>query len=271
MAKEAGKAMNKITIPVLLASIILFSIAASADRSNATEETIIIDTDDAEIEGIYSENGKEVLVWIEAIEGVSGTSAHSIDVYIGTSDQWFDHFCGGEGNQFAEDFTPLYSKENLAISELPFSFSYTVTSDDTLYLILDNCDNQRRTDYSADTSSVQVSFAIDDESDELAEDIGNAVAGFGIMMILGGLVCCGGPLVIVILMLRKKKETVVVQQVPMQTQQPVMAPMGAPPMISGPDISVKGTVDANGYEWTEHNGQNYWRMAGSGSQWTKHQ
>ena len=258
--------MKKTAISVLLASILLLSFPASADRSDATELTVIIDTDDVVIEGIYSENGKEVLVWIEAIEGVSGTSAHSIDVYIGTSDQWFDHFCGGEGNPFAEEFTPLYSKENLAISELPFSFSYTVTSDDTIYLILDNCDNQRTTDYAADTSSVQITFAIDDESDELAE-------GIGITLILGVLLCCGGPVVVVVvfLMLRKKKETVVVQQVPMQTQQPVMAPMGAPPMMSGPDISVKGTVDANGYEWTEHNGQNYWRMAGSGSQWTKYQ
>ena len=263
--------MNKTGIAILITSIMLFSITASADRNDATESTVIIDTDDAEIEGIYTENGKEVLVWIEAIEGVSGTNPHSIDVYIGTSDQWLDHFCGGEGNQFAEEFTPLYSKENLAVSELPFSFSYTVTSDDTLYLILDNCDNQRTTDYSADTSSVQVTFAIDDESDELAEDVGNAIAGFGIMMILGGLLCCGGPVVVVFLMVRRKKETVVVQQVPMQSPQPAMAPMGAPPMMGGPDISLKGTVDANGYEWVEHNGQNYWRMAGSGSQWTKHQ
>lgn len=39
----------------------------------------------------------------------------------------------------------------------------------------------------------------------------------------------------------------------------------------GPDVSLIGNVDANGYEWIVHQGQNYWRIAGSGSQWTLHQ
>jgi hypothetical protein len=43
------------------------------------------------------------------------------------------------------------------------------------------------------------------------------------------------------------------------------------PLIQGPDVSLVGTVDGNGYEWIVHEGVNYWRLAGSGSGWTRHQ
>ena len=43
------------------------------------------------------------------------------------------------------------------------------------------------------------------------------------------------------------------------------------PHIQGPDVSLVGTVDGNGYEWIVHEGLNYWRLAGSGSGWTRHQ
>ena len=43
------------------------------------------------------------------------------------------------------------------------------------------------------------------------------------------------------------------------------------PLIQGPDVSLVGTVDGNGYEWIVHEGENYWRLAGSGSGWTRHQ
>ena len=43
------------------------------------------------------------------------------------------------------------------------------------------------------------------------------------------------------------------------------------PLIQGPDASLIGTVDGSGYEWIVHEGENYWRLAGSGSGWTRHQ
>ena len=43
------------------------------------------------------------------------------------------------------------------------------------------------------------------------------------------------------------------------------------PFNQGPDVSLVGTVDGNGYEWIVHEGVNYWRLAGSGSGWTRHQ
>lgn len=43
------------------------------------------------------------------------------------------------------------------------------------------------------------------------------------------------------------------------------------PFNQGPDVSLVGTVDGNGYEWIVHEGANYWRLADSGSGWTRHQ
>ena len=43
------------------------------------------------------------------------------------------------------------------------------------------------------------------------------------------------------------------------------------PFNIGPDVALVGTVDINGYEWVAYNGANYWRLAGSGSNWTRHQ
>lgn len=43
------------------------------------------------------------------------------------------------------------------------------------------------------------------------------------------------------------------------------------PFNIGPDVALVGTVDVNGYEWVVYNGANYWRLAGSGSNWTRHQ
>ena len=108
-----------------LVSMTLLSSVASADRSDASESTIILDSEGYEGEYLLTENGKDVQVWIESMEGVNGSSNHPIDVYIATSDEYFDHFCGGEGNMFAEEFTPVYSKESLMPSELPFTFTYT--------------------------------------------------------------------------------------------------------------------------------------------------
>lgn len=261
----------------------------SADRSDATETTVIVDFEDYESESIYTNNGKIVEVWIEEISGLNGTSAHPIDVYIVTWDGLLDHYCGS--NSFAEeDFTALYTKENLAVSELPFHFTYTVESDDSLYLIIDNCDNQKDSDYTADQNTVKVTLAIDDESDELGEALGDAAAGLGIMLIAGIAICCVLPFsILIFVIVRKKKPEVVYQQAApqMMTQQmapvaqaaPVATPAAAtfappqqPPVVaSGPPVHLSGTVDSEGYEWIQHEGRDYWRQTGTAEQWTLHQ
>jgi hypothetical protein len=220
-----------ITVVLLL---LIMPLNVSADRSDATESTVIIDTEDSEVEGIYTNNGEVVEVWIEKVEGLNGSSAHPIDIYIATSDQWWDHGCGLEGNQFAEEFTPVYVKEHLQVSELPFHFTYNVESDDTLYLLIDNCDNQRTTDYNVDLTTIKVTYAIDDETDELGEAIGDAAAGFGIMMLLGIGMCCVLPFIILIVVILKKKkpDVITMQSQPpmMQQQQPPMMQQQQPPM-----------------------------------------
>ena len=266
-----------------LVSMTLLSSVASADRSDANESTVILDSEGYEGEYLLTENGKDVQVWIESMEGVNGSSTHPIDVYIATSDEYFDHFCGGEGNMFAEEFTPVYSKESLMPSELPFTFTYTITSDDTYYLILDNCDNQLTTDYKDDESSVTLTFAVDDESDELADAIGDAAAGLGIVMIGGIAICCGGPFLIIVLLLVRKNKTQIVH-VPQNTQPMNMQPqqqfaqapqqislpqMPSPP--SGPPMDMKGIVDENGYEWIDFQGAKYWRQQNANTGWTIYQ
>jgi hypothetical protein len=261
----------------------LLSSVASADRSDASESTIILDSEGYEGEYLWTENGKDVQVWIESMEGVNGSSNHPIDVYIATSDEYFDHFCGGEGNMFADEFTPVYSKESLMPSELPFTFTYTITSDDTYYLILDNCDNQLTTDYKDDESSLTLTFAVDDESDELADAIGDAAAGLGIVMIGGIAICCGGPFLIIVLLLVRKNKTQVVH-VPQNTQPMNMQPQQqfaqapqqiSPPQMpsppSGPPMDMKGIVDENGYEWIDFQGAKYWRQQNANTGWTIYQ
>ena len=44
-----------------------------------------------------AEIGKPIEIWIDSISGVNGSQPHAIDVYIATDDEFFDHFCGGEG------------------------------------------------------------------------------------------------------------------------------------------------------------------------------
>jgi hypothetical protein len=259
---------NRKLILVVISLMLLTPIIVSADRNDANETTTIIDTDDYETESIYTSNGKIVEVWIEGIEGVSGSTAHPIDIYIITTSQLFDHFCGGEGNQFADEFNPLYQKEGLTTSDLPFHFTYTVESDDSLYLMLDNCDNQRTSDYKDDVNTVKVTFAIDDETDELAEDIGDAAAGLGIMMLLGIGACCVLPFsILIFVIVRKKKPAEVIIQTQPMIQQPV-APMTGP---TGPTPQMAGVPDGSGYEWLDYQGQKYWRMAGSFSNWALHE
>jgi hypothetical protein len=214
--------------------LLIMPLNVSADRSDATETTKIIDAEDHDTEGIYSSNGKVVEVWIEEIEGLNGSSAHSIDIYIVTFDGLMDHFCGE--NMFAEDdFTALYTKESLSPSSLPFHFTYNVISDDSLYLLIDNCDNQKDTDYAGNQDTIKVTFAIDDETDELGEAIGDAAAGVGIMMLLGVGVCCVLPFIILIVVILKKKkpDVVTIQSQPpmMQQQQPPMMQQQQPPMM----------------------------------------
>jgi len=263
---------KKNMIILLVTIILLMPIAVSADRSKATESTAIVDTEDYEIEGFYTSNGKVVEVWIEGIEGMNGSSAHPIDVYVVTSDGMWDHSCSGWGD---DDFTALYTKENLNPSALPFHFTYDVISDDSLYLLIDNCDNQKDTDYKDNMEAVKVTFAINDESDELAEDLGDAAAGLGMMMIGGIVVCCVLPfgILIFVIVRKKKPEVVHIQAAPQVVHQPAPMQQPTPPMQSpmGPTAQMAGVPDGQGYEWLDYEGRKYWRNAGSYSEWTLHQ
>ena len=194
------------------AIVVLLSVlqGVSADRINAVEETILIDADDADVHFLLTESGTPVKIWIDDIDGADGGSGHPIDVYIATWDQWWDHGCGLEGNQFAEEFTPAYVKENVDLSSGETLYiEWTPQTDDDYYLLFDNCDNQRTSDYKADVSSVIVSYAVDDLYGELGE---------GMLAFLGGsmLICCGIPLllaiIIIVLLVRRKKEVIVIQQ-----------------------------------------------------------
>jgi hypothetical protein len=258
---------------LIVVFLLLTPFIVSADRNDASETTVIIDTDDYDTENIYTSNGKIVEVWVEGIEGIDGSTAHPIDIYIVTTDQMFDHFCGGEGNQFAEEFTPLYQKEGLTTSDLPFHFTYTVESDDSLYLMIDNCDNQRTSDYKDDINTIKVTFAIDDETDELADDLGDAAAGLGIMMLLGIGACCVLPFSILIFVIVRKKKPATVQVLSQPMIQQPMIQQPVAPMVSptGPTPQMAGVPDGSGYEWLDFQGQKYWRMAGSFSNWTLHQ
>ena len=209
--------------------LVLLSLPVSADRSVATEHTAIIDKNDYTMGMLSTENGKDVTVWIEEIEGMDGNSSHPVDVYIATSDQKWDHMCDGEGNMFAEEFNPVYYKEPVSPEDLPFTFSYTVSSDDYYYIIIDNCDNQREGDYANDLSSIRITYAIDDQTDENLEAAGDFLAGLGIVTLGAIAFCCGLPVVLLVLLLRRNKTQVIVQ-----------APMGQPQAMMGQPQAMMG-------------------------------
>lgn len=212
----------------ILATMMLIAGTATAGRGDASESTITLEEDDFDIDMLLTSNGEPVQVWIDSIESHNGSTPHAIDVYIASSDEYWDHFCGGEGNMFAEEFSPVYSKENLQISELPFEFTWTPEDDESYYLIFDNCDNQRTTDYKDDLSAVKLSYAVDDQTDELGE----AVAGFlgmGFLVMCGVPTCCGLLIVILLVKLVFKKP----QQVVVQASAPIGGG-GAMPVIGAP-------------------------------------
>ena len=203
----------------------------TAGRSDAYEKTITLEEDEEDIEYLLTENGKKVEVWIDSIDSHNGSTPHPIDVYIASSDEYWDHFCGGEGNQFADDFSPVYVKEGLVVSDVPYHFEWTPDDDESYYLIFDNCDNQRTTDYKDDVTAIKITFAVDDQSDE----VGDAIVGFlGGSLILMCLVptCCGIVIVLLLIKLvfKKQPQTVVVApggmggQVPMIGQQVPASP-----------------------------------------------
>ena len=262
----------------LVITILIFSTIASAeeDKSNATTTTTIIDTDGYELVYLLTTNGEPVKIWIDSIEGNNGTQAHPIDAYIAQSDEYWDHFCGGEGNMFAEEFNPVGSWESISAGEY---IEFTISTDDSYYLILDNCDNQRTTDYKANTGSIVVTYSIDDQTDEVGEGI-LAFLGGSILVTCGGIaVCCGIPFILIVVLLMRRNTVVVQQPTPAFVAPnpafvaPTPAPVptnSMPPQLAQPSAAMIGNPDGAGYEWLDYQGSKYWRQANSQSEWTKH-
>ena len=263
--------------------LLLVNVVSAAERDDAYERTVTIEQEDHDVELLITEMNDPIGVWIEQIDGVNGSESHPIDVYIASSDEWLDYGCYGDDNMFAESFEPSYSAEGIDLSDGTFYFEWTPTTQDTYYVIFDNCDNQLESDYSEEMTPVVVTFAIDDRTNEIGEAIAGGLAGLGIMALLGIGACCVLPfLIIVFLLVRRNKAPQVVvsntqpvnySAVPQQdTNIPAQFPPTQPvqvPMKTNPSPTLNGTMDANGYEWLTHEGRQYWRQ-GTGQPWTEY-
>ncbi|MBO57453.1 MAG: hypothetical protein CMA77_00425 [Euryarchaeota archaeon] len=195
--------MRRYWILVVLCLVTSLMSTASADRSDAMEYEAILEETSFESVDLWTEVGTPVEVWVEGIG--NDTSSHPIDVYITTWDAYLmNHVC--EEINWNEDnsFQPLYHKEELSPNELPFHFSWTPEIEDDYVLFFDNCDNNRDSDYYVDQSQIIIKYAVDDQTDEVAE---------GFLAVLGGsmLLCCGGPvcllivIIVAVVMLTRKK------------------------------------------------------------------
>ena len=255
-------------------------VSAEEDKSNAVEKETIIDSDDYELDSITTSADVVVKIWVDDIQGINGSEAHPIDLYIVNWDQSWDHGCYGDDNMFADDFTPLDAHESISAGTY---IEWTPPTEDSFYILIDNCDNQRTSDYNSNIDSIIITYSVDDYSDELAEEIAEAAAGIlgglGVMTCLGAFFCCGVPfLIIVVLLMRKNK--VVVQQsspayvvpapMPVIGQSPTMAAPPIQPVVSHPSAAMNGNSDGAGYEWLDFEGSKYWRSENSNSEWTKH-
>jgi alpha-tubulin suppressor-like RCC1 family protein len=62
------------------------------------------------------------------------------------------------------------------------------------------------------------------------------------------------------------RDTVETEQV-ITEQDPIIQEVVEQPVQSVPDITTSGTVSSDGYEWLTHNGQNYYRLPNTNSEW----
>ncbi len=198
-------------VMVAIISAVLWSSSATAGKSDGSTHTMTLDEDEYLYHSLFADNGDTIDFWITTIEGYEGGNSHPLDVYIATFEEVLDLDCSGSSSEI---FTPKYSKEPVTLGELEFHKSYTLDSDDSLYLVIDNCDNQRSSDYHDDTSSVRVKYTIDDMSDEVAE--GFFAICFGTLALM-----CIVPVVIIIIIVViivkvTRKKTPPPQQVPYQ-------------------------------------------------------
>jgi len=267
--------------------------SGNLNRNDAKEHIVIIEKNGYESDLLLSKIDEPIVIWIDNITGINGTRNHPIDVYIVTTDQKYNHFCGGEGNQFAKEFSPLYSAEDLHPNQLPYQITFTPTSDDSLWLIIDNCDNQRLSDWGTggtrDLSQIQVTYSVDDRTDEVSEAIAK-----GIFAIIGGglLLFCGLPLLlastIIFLLVRNRRSTKKLHKkleekfseervseefsLEAKTQTSTKSPSKRKPSTkSGPRPSkdASGAIGDDGYEWITFppNSQNHFYRETGESEW----
>lgn len=277
--------MNKQSkvVACIIVALFLVNVVSAAEREDATDYTLRLENDDYVYERLSTEINEPVALWIEEIEGANGSESHPIDVYIASSDEWVDYGCYGDDNWFAESFEPSYSAESLDLTNGTYYIEWTPPSEDSYYVIFDNCDNQLESDYNEIVTPLIITFAINDMSDEYAEAVAGFLGGLGIITLLGIGACCVLPfLIIVFLLVRRNKapqvivsnsEPVGYNTIPQQaTNIPTQFPSTQPvqvPVKTNPSPTLNGTTDANGYEWLTHEGSQYWRQ-GIGQPWTEY-
>ena len=237
--------MRRYWLLVALCLVTSMMSTVSAERSDAIEYEAILEETSFESVDLWTETGTPVEVWVDAIG--NDTSSHPIDVYITTWDSYLlNHVCASVNLDEDNAFQPLYHKEGLTPEELPFHFSWTPEIEDDYVLFFDNCDNNRDSDYWSDQSQINIKYAVDDQTNEVAE---------GFLAFLGGsmLLCCGGPvclliviIVIIVMVTRKKpQQNVMGYQAagampvqpgfPSPALTPAPAPMPAPVPVQNPE------------------------------------
>ena len=158
-----------------------FSVAEHAASSGKYTMTITIESDRVHWDQLngYAYNDRKdetIKIWIEDISGVpndSESAPHPIDIYILSYAELSDHICYSRWSD--EDLNPHYTKETLAPSAAPFYFEFIVPDNDDYFLVIDNCDNQRDSDYKTNIEDIYVTYSIESSG---SNGLGDLFFGF---------------------------------------------------------------------------------------------